>query len=42
MIEICFEKLHENRPESVLQIDTFVLIRQFIDVNIDRVHKSLN
>lgn len=42
MIQVCFEKLHENWPECVLQIDAFILIGQFIDVNIDRMNKTLD
>lgn len=42
MIQVCFEKLNEYRPECVLQVDAFILIGQFVDVHVYGMNKSLH
>lgn len=42
MIQVCLEIGYKNWAECLLQIDAFVLVSQFVDVHVNRVHESLN
>lgn len=42
MEQIRFEKLNENRPECVLQVDAFVLIGELVDIDINGMHETLD